>query len=645
MYSISNRRYIGNKNKLMPWISDLVHKHCKGDTFFDVFAGSGSVSNYFFNDYNEFILNDFLYSNEVIYKAFFGVGEYRQNTLDYYKNYFNDIDKNKLEENYVSVNYGNKFFNNNDAKLIGYIRSYIDDLKLKKDINEKEFNILLASLLYSMDKVANTVGHYDAYRKIKDIKEVFCYNLIDPIDTKNKTIHIYREDANTLVRNVKADIAFIDPPYNSRQYSRFYHVLENITKWEKPELYGVAMKPEEENMSDYCKTKAYEAFKDLIENIQADYVVVTYNNTYNSKSSSSKNKIEYNQIVSVLESQGETKIFEQSYKAFNTGKTELPKHKEFLFIMKKNKSKKSEDNSVIRSPLFYVGDKYKLMKQLNGLFPDEIDTYVEPFVGGGSSFLNTEASKYYLNDINPYVIDLHKELQKYKNNFFELIDKLYLIIDEYGLSCSYRGINVPDSLKKQYVKTYYSVYNKNAYNRLKKDYNKDKDILKLYVLLIYGFNHMIRFNRAGEFNLPVGNVDFNANVYKALKDYVNLSSRNNYIFFNKDFREFLNNVCIDKNTFVYCDPPYLISNSEYNKNWREDEEIELCRVLDELNEKNVYFGITNLINHKGVQNTIFKDWSKKYKVYNIESNYISFNDNTIKADSKEVYVTNYGTRK
>lgn len=228
-------------------------------------------------------------------------------------------------------------------------------------------------------------------------------------------------------------------------------------------------------------------------------------------------------------------------------------------------------------------------------------------------FLNTEASKYYLNDINPYVIDLHKELQKYKNNFFELIDKLYLIIDEYGLSCSYRGINVPDSLKKQYVKTYYSVYNKNAYNRLKKDYNKDKDILKLYVLLIYGFNHMIRFNRAGEFNLPVGNVDFNANVYKALKDYVNLSSRNNYIFFNKDFREFLNNVCIDKNTFVYCDPPYLISNSEYNKNWREDEEIELCRVLDELNEKNVYFGITNLINHKGVQNTIFKDWSKSIK--------------------------------
>lgn len=268
MYSISNRRYIGNKNKLMPWISDLVHKYCKGDTFFDVFAGSGSVSNYFFNDYNEFILNDFLYSNEVIYKAFFGVGEYRQNTLDYYKNYFNDIDKNKLEENYVSVNYGNKFFNNNDAKLIGYIRSYIDDLKLKKDINEKEFNILLASLLYSMDKVANTVGHYDAYRKIKDIKEVFCYNLIDPIDTKNKTIHIYREDANTLVRNVKADIAFIDPPYNSRQYSRFYHVLENITKWEKPELYGVAMKPEEENMSDMDSKILQTNEKIKLENIQ-----------------------------------------------------------------------------------------------------------------------------------------------------------------------------------------------------------------------------------------------------------------------------------------------------------------------------------------------------------------------------------------
>ena len=59
----------------------------------------------------------------------------------------------------------------------------------------------------------------------------------------------------------------------------------------------------------------------------------------------------------------------------------------------------------------------------------------------------------------------------------------------------------------------------------------------------------------------------------------------------------------------------------------------------------VKFGITNLIYHKGKQNATFNNWSKKYNVYDIDSNYISFNDNTIKKDSKEVFVTNYKNKK
>ena len=62
---------------------------------------------------------------------------------------------------------------------------------------------------------------------------------------------------------------------------------------------------------------------------------------------------------------------------------------------------------VIRSPFFYVGDKYKLMPQLKSLMPDDIDIYVEPFVGGGSSFLNATGDKYILNDIDTNVIKLN----------------------------------------------------------------------------------------------------------------------------------------------------------------------------------------------------------------------------------------------
>lgn len=303
-------------------------------------------------------------------------------------------------------------------------------------------------------------------------------------------------------------------------------------------------------------------------------------------------------------------------------------------------------NGIIRSPFFYVGDKYKLMPQLKQLMSDNIDNYIEPFVGGGSSFLNSKGKKYILNDVNIYVIKLHKELKKYTGNKDLLLKKLYGIIDKYGLSCSYRNITVPNELKKIYPKTYYAKYNKAGYIRLRADFNKDKtNILKLYILLIYGFNHMIRFNSAGEFNLPVGNVDFNKNVYNALSNYLDFIEKKEIIFYNYDYQKFLEQISFTQNSYVFLDPPYLISMSEYNKLWNEDKEKELCNYLDKLNEKGIKFGITNLITHKGKTNTTFSTWAKKYYIYDINSNYISFNDNTIKADTKEIFVTNYGQRK
>ena len=170
-------------------------------------------------------------------------------------------------------------------------------------------------------------------------------------------------------------------------------------------------------------------------------------------------------------------------------------------------------DNIVRSPFFYVGDKYKLMGQLRELFPKNISTYIEPFAGGGSSFLNTKAQRYIVNDIDHYVIALHQCLSSYAGRQEEFLEKLYSIIDEYGLSCSYRNITVPDELKKKYVKTYYSHFNKEAYAKMKADFNEEEDLVLLYLLLIYGFNHMIRFNASGKFNLPVGNVDFNKNVY------------------------------------------------------------------------------------------------------------------------------------
>lgn len=335
MFNMYNRRYTGSKYKLMEWIRELIIHNCKGKSFFDVFAGTGVVTEYMINDYEKYIINDFLYSNEVIYKGFLLQENFNIDKIINIVDEYNKIDVKELNENYFSNNFGDKYFNRKDSKLIGKIREDLETYISKNKINTKEYFILLSSLLFSADKIANTCGHYDAYRKLDNIESKFKYELILPKQLKkNQEIEIYREDSNILARKIKADIAFVDPPYNSRQYSRFYHVLENITKWEKPELYGTALKPKTENMSEYCKSSAPKAFKDLIDNLKVKYIVVTYNNTYNSKSSSSKNKITLEEIKKILEEKGNTRVFDKPYKFFNAGKTELKNHKEYLFITK-----------------------------------------------------------------------------------------------------------------------------------------------------------------------------------------------------------------------------------------------------------------------------------------------------------------------
>jgi len=138
-------------------------------------------------------------------------------------------------------------------------------------------------------------------------------------------------------------------------------------------------------------------------------------------------------------------------------------------------------NTTIRSPFFYVGDKYKLMPQLKQLMPKNIERYIEQFVGGGSSFLNFKGSTYVLNDVDTYVVELHRKIGEYAEHKEDIFAELFGLIDYYRLSCSYRGICVPDELKKKYVKTYYSRYNKGTYICMRDDFNSNKDELCEYL--------------------------------------------------------------------------------------------------------------------------------------------------------------------
>lgn len=295
-----------------------------------------------------------------------------------------------------------------------------------------------------------------------------------------------------------------------------------------------------------------------------------------------------------------------------------------------------------RSPLFYVGDKYKLMSQLIDLFPKGINNFYEPFLGGGTVFLNVEAKNYFLNDIDKNLVRIHKFLiqsSKDQNSFFQEVQK---IICEFGLSRSFQEDIIPNNLKMEFRKTYFARFNKVGYEKLREFVNTgDKsNPLLLYILLIYGFNRMLRFNSKGEFNVPVGNVDFNKNVVNALKNYFSFVKDKKILLSSEDFRTFLTQQKYRENDFVYIDPPYLITGSEYNKLWNDQLEQDLLETIDKLNQKSIRFALSNVTHYNGDKNDILIKWSQKYNSHSIASNYISYHNNK-KKRINEVLITNY----
>lgn len=633
VFHLHKRRYLGNKHKLVQWMFSIMEQECPGKSFADIFAGTGAVAAVAANKYENVVINDLLYSNQIIYRAFLDGSSFDARKIAYFLAKYSMLDPDHLCDNYFSDNFGGKYFSPNSAKLIGHIRQNIEDNKT--DLTDKEYCILIASLLYSADRIANTVGHYDAYFKKGHVEDTFSMRPIIPTNPSAK-ISIFREDANQLGENIKSEVVYLDPPYNSRQYSRTYHVLETLAKWDKPNLAGVALKPPLENMSDYCRTSAKEKFESLIKILDCKYLVLSYNNTYQPKSGTSKSKLAFDDIMEILQTRGETKVYERKHRYFSTGSTELNDHKERLFIVKVGAKK------TWRSPLFYVGDKYRLVPQILPTFPVKIKNFYEPFAGGGSVFLNADAESYFLNDINRNLMDIHNLLFSHAEIPEKLFTQVKTIIRKYKLSQSYEKDIVSADLKMQFPKTYYAKFNNGGYAKLKSRFNSEekKDPLLLYLLLIYGFNRMLRFNSRGEFNLPVGNVDFNANVEKSLRAYFDRVRGRQVNFSAMDFRKFIASIHPTQKDFFYFDPPYLITASEYNKIWNKENEHDLLSAADEIDRRGIKFALSNVTCYNGAENSALISWSQKYRVRDIQSNYINYHDNG-KKRMREVLVTNY----
>ena len=648
---INNRRFLGSKYKLLNFIENTVNENCKNvKSVIDVFAGTGVVGDLFLKRGKEVYFNDYLKSNYYSYIAFFGHVNVDIKMLKNIINKYNEMEIS--EENYFSQNFSDTYFSSNDCRKIGFIRDNIEEKYNEREINEREKSVLITSLIYSMDRVANTVGHYDAYRKIENIQDRFFMYMIDVTKKGEKKSHISNEDANEFVKKVKADLIYIDPPYNSRQYCDAYHLLENVAVWKKPQVYGVAKKMDRTNLkSRYCTNKAVETFADLIKNCNCKYILVSYNNTGDKSNSRSNAKISDLQIKEILEKKGKVKVFEQPYNNFTTGKSISKDHKERLFlcetakVCEKSQIQLKDNDNFAKSPLNYTGGKYKLLPQFKNIFPQNIDTFVDFFCGGANVAINSEAKKIIAIDKETNLIRI---LELFKNyDYMEIVNKLENIIEKYNLSNTYKngydfyGENSSSGLGK---------YNKQYYLNLRNDYNHmedshEKDFM-LLTLVIYAFNHQIRFNSNGEYNVPVGKRDFNSSIRKNLLEFCSKLVVKNISFINTDYKKF-NLDSLTGNDFCYFDPPYYLGDASYNENdgWNEKKEKELLEYLNEVNERGIKFALSNVTEHKGLKNEMLIDWAieNQYNIHNLNykynnANYHLKNKNQI---TKEVLITNY----
>lgn len=653
MISINNRRYIGSKYKMINFIKETMSKEkIEYSSFLDLFGGTGIVGDFFNDQKTKVYVNDLLKSNYISYLAWFGNEKIDKNKIKKYIEKYNSL--TVLKDNYFSLNFSNTYFNEENCKKIGFIREDIEDNYTNNNLNIRERAILITSLLYAMDKIANTVGHYDAYRKKGDLNkklELCMLNLKS--NTNNRNNKIFNEDSNELVRSLKADVVYIDPPYNSRQYSDAYHLLENVATWEKGEVHGVAKKMERNRIkSKYCSVSAPLVFKDLIENIDAKYIIVSYNNMGKKGAGRSQAKISDEDIIGTLNKKGKVKVYETDFREFNTGKTHIDNHKERLFICKVGKGVKSKSvkakvsNDIVKSPLNYTGGKYKILNQIIPVFPKKLDLFVDLFSGGSNVGVNVNAKRIVCVDKQKEIIRVMNLFKKYEYGY--IIDKLEKIIDKYELSNSLlNGYEIYHCTSNKGLGS----YNKNKYVKLRNDYNNvkhdsiEKDFLFL-TLIIYSFNNQIRFNSNGEFNTPVGKRDFNNSLRKNLKNFIAKLKTKNIEFVNSDFREFT--IEAKENTLVYCDPPYFLGTASYNENggWTKQDEVDLLNYLFILDSKGIKFALSNVIEHKGATHEMLEAWIREhhYTIHHITCDYN--NSNYHKQDGNvtktiEVLITNY----
>lgn len=338
--------YIGSKYSLLSFLNESITQIVDDDctVFCDLFAGTGAVGTLFKKKGFSLISNDIQHFSYVLNKQYVGnhkilsfdnlldiipelsnIGKKKRN--DFVCKYLSGLNGKAgfVFNNYCPSGADNKehkrmYFTDYNGKKCDAIRQKIEEWYKENYINDHEYYYLLATLIESIDKLANTASVYGAY--LKQFKKTAQKELVlNPIELiLNDVDHeVYCEDINTLIKKIKGDVLYLDPPYNHRQYATNYHLLETISRYDNPLIYGkTGLREYSEQKSLYCqKSKVLSAFDDLIMNANMRYIFLSYNN---------EGIMSHKEIEEIMSKRGKYGYYVKEYKRFKADKTENRNH-------------------------------------------------------------------------------------------------------------------------------------------------------------------------------------------------------------------------------------------------------------------------------------------------------------------------------
>ena len=590
-------------------------------TLFDAFCGTGAVSDRLKNKFN-LIINDNLKWATVYTAGRLYASSCHFERLGFDPFAFLNQSDEKVQgfiyKNYAPTESSRMYFTPENAARIDYFRKQIEEWHKNKLLSEAEYMLLLASLVESVSRVSNTAGVYGAFlkkwdgRALKPIEFIKpAYNACDSLNIK-----IYNDKTENIISDVKCDILYLDPPYTQNQYGTQYHLLETLILNDHPSVSKVTgSRPVMPMRSDWSKEyKAHILLDKIIANTTARYIVMSYNND----GLMSKEYIE-----AVMKRYGKPETYcckKISYKKYQNWKSQNHKeHFEYLFFVEK----KDPADVVYESPLNYIGSKARVIPAIRENLPSDIDDFIDAFGGGFNVGINIRSESVVYNEYNHFVKELIESFWQYDT--FSYIVYMKKMI---------RRFELEPGRKDAYLNV------RDYYNSLPED---KRDPRLLLVVILYSFQQQIRFNSNHGFNNPVGMRWFNDNLLEKLISFSRRIKELNVCFSCADYTDTFRYVD-DGHTFVYLDPPYMLTNGSYNdgkrgfKGWDVSQEAALFEFLDKLNHEGSRFMLSYVLEHKGKVNQNLVNWTQDNHYHIIELGDILGISGSRR---KEILVTNY----